>query len=72
MPGKRLPEHLKDNLPEHAQHIYSEAYNNAYDQYAKPEKRKRGGSREEASNRVAWAAVKKKYEKGSDGKWHKK
>ncbi|MCI0398732.1 MAG: putative cation transport regulator ChaB [Chloroflexi bacterium] len=75
MPYERvrdLPESVKDNLPKHAQEIYREAYNSAWEQYDEPEERRGGASREETAHRVAWAAVKKKYEKGDDGKWHAK
>lgn len=72
MPGKKVPENVKDKLPQKAQEIYAEAYNSAYEQYAKPEKRRGDESREEAANKVAWAAVKKKYAKGDDAKWHPK
>jgi cation transport regulator len=65
-----LPESVRNVLPKHAQEIYKEAFNSAYDEYKDPNDRKKGGSREEAAHRVAWAAVKKKYEKGSDDKWH--
>jgi len=54
-----------ESLPEHAQEIYKEAHANALKQYQKPEKR-RGGrkqSAEQVAHKVAWAAVKKKYEK---------
>jgi cation transport regulator len=57
-----------DSLPEHAQNIYREAHANALKQYQKPEKR-RGGkkqSAEQVAHKVAWAAVKKKYEKHED------
>ncbi|HET7390834.1 MAG TPA: ChaB family protein [Nitrososphaeraceae archaeon] len=57
-----------DSLPEHAQKIYREAHVNALKQYQKPEKR-RGGkkqSAEQVAHKVAWAAVKKKYEKHGD------
>jgi len=66
-----LPDSVRDNLPEHAQEIYKEAFNNAWDEYSDPDKRKGGASREEAAHKVAWAAVKKKYEK-KNGKWTKK
>jgi len=66
-----LPDSVKNNLPEHAQEIYKEAFNNAWDEYSDPDKRKGGASREEAAHKVAWAAVKKKYEK-KNGKWTKK
>lgn len=67
-----LPEDVKDALPDHAQDIYREAYNNAYDQYDDPEERRGDASREETAHRVAWSAVKNGYEKGDDGKWHRK
>ena len=55
-----LPDSVKDNLPKHAQEIYKEAYNSAWDQYKKPEERRGDASREETAHRVAWAAVKQK------------
>lgn len=67
-----LPENVKNVLPPHAEEIYKEAFNSAYEQYKDPEDRKKGGTREEAAHRVAWAAVKQKYEKGDDGKWREK
>ena len=59
---RELPESVKDHLPEHAQDIYKEAFNSAWDQYARNESR---------AHRVAWGAVKKEYHKGDDGNWHK-
>lgn len=67
-----LPDSVKDNLPKHAQEIYMEAYNSAWEQYDKPEERQGGRSREETSHAVAWSAVKNKYEKNADEKWVKK
>lgn len=66
-----LPNQVKDNLPKHAQEIFKEAYNNAWNQYADPEERKGDASREETANRVAWNAVKQEYTK-QDGDWVKK
>jgi cation transport regulator len=66
-----LPDSVRDNLPKHAQEIFKEAYNSAWDQYADPEERRGDASREETANRVAWSAVKNEYEK-QDGKWVKK
>jgi cation transport regulator len=63
MPYQRrteLPESVKDNLPEHAQDIYQEAFNSAWDQYDHDEER---------AHRVAWAAVKQKYHKSESGRW---
>ncbi len=68
-----LPESVKDNLPAHAKEIYMEAYNSAWDQYKDPEDRRDGNSREETAHSVAWAAVKRKYEKDEDsGRWKAK
>jgi len=67
-----LPESVKNVLPSHAQDIYKEAFNNAYDEYKDPKDRRGGEDREEVAHKVAWSAVKKKYEKTDDGKWHEK
>lgn len=61
-----LPEPVKKVLPAHAQEIYRDAFNNASDEYADPAKRRKGASQEETAHRVAWAAVKKLYEKVGD------
>lgn len=58
-----LPDSVKDNLPKHAQEIYQAAFNSDWDEYAKPDERRGDASREETAHRVAWAAVKKTYEK---------
>lgn len=74
MPYQRnsdLPDNVRNNLPKHAQDIYREAFNNAWDQYADAEDRKGGASREETAHKVAWAAVKKIYVKTEDG-WTQK
>ncbi len=63
-----LPESVKNNLPKHAQEIYQAAFNNAWDEYADPEERWGDDSREAVAHKVAWAAVKQKYEKEGD-KW---
>ncbi len=67
-----LPDSVRDNLPKHAQEIYQEAYNSAWDQYKDPEDRRADATREETAHRVAWAAVKKSYEKNEQGKWVQK
>lgn len=70
---KDLPDSVRDNLPKHAQEIYKEAFNSAWDQYKDPEDRREDTGREETAHRVAWSAVKKTYEKDeSSGKWHAK
>ncbi|BAZ30322.1 ChaB family protein [Cylindrospermum sp. NIES-4074] len=57
-----LPETVTENLPHHAQEIFRAAFNSAEAQYGE----------EETAFRVAWSAVKRDYEKGTDGQWHKK
>jgi len=63
-----LPNSVQNNLPKHAQEIYKEVYNNAWDEYSDPKERHGNESREETAHKVAWTAVKKKYVK-EDGKW---
>ncbi len=68
-----LPDSVKDKLPKHAQEIYLEAYNNAWDQYKDSSKRRSNSSHEGTASRVAWTAVKKKYQKDeSSGRWKRK
>lgn len=66
-----LPKSVKDALPEKARKIYVSAYNNAWDQYRDSSDRKGDDSREDVSHKVAWAAVKKKFEKDGD-EWKEK
>lgn len=55
-----LPESVREHLPHHAQEIYKEAFNSAREEYGE----------EARAHKVAWAAVKKKYEKDDkSGKW---
>lgn len=61
-----LPDSVKDNLPDHAQEIYRAAFNSAWDQYADANDRRGDATREETAHKVAWAAVKEKYEKRND------
>lgn len=67
-----LPKSVRNVLPDHAQDIYKEAFNSAYDEYKDKEDRRGDEGREEVAHKVAWSAVKNVYEKGSDDKWHKK
>jgi len=64
--NKDLPENVIHVLPDHAQDIYREAFNHAWQEYANPEDRRGDASREETAHKVAWSAVKKKYEKTDD------
>jgi cation transport regulator len=58
-----LPEAVRSHLPEHAQDIYREAFNHAYAGLAGE------ADRERRSHMIAWAAVKRRYERGADGRW---
>jgi cation transport regulator len=55
-----LPEPLRRHLPRDAQQIYLKAFNHAWDEYA------RRADRESVAHKVAWAAVKKSYQKSGD------
>ena len=66
-----LPPGVKDNLPPHAQDIYREAFNSAFEEYQDASKRRGNESQEEVAHKVAWAAVKQKYEKVGD-RWRAK
>lgn len=57
-----LPASVREHLPSHAQDIYREAFNHAWQQY---------GGDESIAHRVAWAAVKRLYEK-RNGAWVRK
>ena len=68
-----LPESVRNVLPSHAQDIYRKAFNSAWDEYADASKRRGGESQEETAHKVAWAAVKDKYEKDdASGSWKPK
>jgi cation transport regulator len=57
-----LPSSVRNHLPPHAQDIYREAFNHAYAAHSGDPRR------EEAAHRIAWAAVKRSYEKVG-GEW---
>ena len=68
-----LPEGPENVLPDHAKEIYRKAHNNALEQYKDPKKRRGKASLEEVAHKVAWAAVKKEYEKDRrTGTWKRK
>ncbi len=52
-----LPPSVRDHLPLHAQDIFRAAFNSAFDDHAHDPRR------EEIAFRVAWAAVKRRYQK---------
>jgi cation transport regulator len=60
-----LPPGIREYLPPHAQEIFVEAFNHAWEEYASPKKRYAGSSQEETATRVAWAAVKRSYVKAA-------
>ncbi|WP_291861405.1 ChaB family protein [Bradyrhizobium sp.] len=57
-----LPNSIQTHLPLHAQEIYLGAFNSAWTQYA----HRSSEQRESTAHRVAWAAVKRKYQKSGD------
>ena len=66
-----LPDSVKNVLPQHAQEIYKEAFNSAYEEYKNPDDRRDHADREETAH-LAWGAVKHSYEKDEDDKWRRK
>ena len=66
-----LPDSVKNNLPKHAQEIYQEAFNSAWDTYEDPSDRKGDDDRETTAHKVAWSAVKDSYSKNDNGNWVK-
>lgn len=56
--NKDLPKSITDNLSQHGQSIFREAFNSALKQYGD----------EETAFKVAWSAVKHVYEKNENGK----
>lgn len=65
-----LPETLQDVLPEEAQKLYLEVYQEAWDSYEEEE----GGelSRDGVSHRQAMHAVRSNFVQAKDGKWYPK
>jgi cation transport regulator len=65
-----LPPGIRNVLPAHAQHIFLAAYNNSFEEYQDPAKRRGSAGAEEVARKVAWAAVKKEFEKDPEtGMW---
>lgn len=61
---QELPKGVRENLPAQAQKIYRSAYNSAHDEH------KGEDDVEQTAHRIAWGAVKQKYEKDRHG-WHR-
>ena len=59
-----LPDAVREHLPAHAQDIFRETFNSAWDEYAD-----RGDEREKVAFQVAWSAVKRSCRKRRDGRW---
>jgi cation transport regulator len=57
-----LPRAVAAHLPIHAQDIFRETFNSAWKTYGASQPSRR----EEIAFRVAWAAVKKRYQKSGD------
>lgn len=55
-----LPPSVRSHLPAHAQDIYREAFNHAYAAHAEEV------DGEKRAHMIAWAAVKRRYEKADD------
>lgn len=64
-----LPSKITQHLPRHAQEIYLHAFNNAWNEYADPSRRRGQESHETVAHKVAWSAVKHKYHKSGSGYW---
>jgi len=64
--NEQLPPSVRSHLPSAAQDIYREASNHAWQTYGSASRH------EEIAHRTAWAAVKRRYEKGKDGAWRLK
>ena len=65
MPTKQLedlPSDIREQLTDGAQQIFLAAYNSA----------QQDGMSEEAALKVAWNSIQENYNKGEDGKWHRK
>ncbi len=65
--NRELPPAVRLHLPEHAQDIFRKAFNSAWRNYGASQ----ASAREEIAFRVAWAAVKRRYQK-IDGVWVEK
>ncbi|MBW4575855.1 MAG: ChaB family protein [Aphanothece sp. CMT-3BRIN-NPC111] len=65
MPGKKLdelPSDIKEQLEDGAQQIFLTALNSAQED----------GMDEAAAMHLAWNTIEHDYEKGEDGKWHRR
>lgn len=58
--NSELPASVRSYLPDHAQDIYREAFNHAFEAHRSDPRQ------EEEAHRIAWAAVKRRYVKEAD------
>lgn len=58
-----LPPLVRRLLSPRAQDLYREAFNDAWANYSRDERR------EQIAHRTAWAAVKRYFHKNADGQW---
>jgi len=58
--NEELPDSVRHVLPQHAQDILREAFNDAWGEY---------GGDEPRAFRVAWGAVERVYHKDATGRW---
>jgi len=65
--NEELPLAVKAHLPAHAQDIFRESFNSAWQSYGQSQPLER----EQIAFRVAWAAVKLRYQKTGDA-WTEK
>ncbi|MBV8761113.1 MAG: ChaB family protein [Deltaproteobacteria bacterium] len=59
-----LPARVRSVLPQHAQDIYREAFNAAFERY--------GPQREAVAHRIAWSEVKRRYVQRAAGVWEER
>lgn len=67
-----LPDSVRDSLPVHAQDIYMSTFNDAWDEYPAAQDSLEDDSRDASAHKDAWAAVRRSYEKDSDGYWRRR
>jgi cation transport regulator len=65
-----MPSQVTTILSEHAQDIYRDAYNSAWDDYEELSDDGDDSKRDEAARGKAWDAVEKAYEKDEVSKWN--
>ncbi len=65
----KVPEHLESKLPKHAQQIYVETFNYAYEEQ-KQQGQQDTEELQKAAHEAAWDEVNKRFDEDSKGKWH--